>query len=140
MSQERVLLGQYTGKSKSGGNYRHIRVDGSTETIQVIDYEHHEIHGGSHYFLSGVNDLSINEVYDVQFTASTTQTFEVSLWSKPFGDYTWIKEASYCWQYDGVPKVVKKFDEKTDIYLTIDGATTSIPKVHAGFKVYIRPE
>ena len=72
MSQERVLLGQYIGKSKSGGNYRHIRVDGSTETIQVIDYEHHEIHGGSHYFLSGVNDLSINEVYDVQFTTPDT--------------------------------------------------------------------
>ena len=56
MSGEKILLGQYTGKSKSGGNFRHIRIDASTETLQTIDYEHHEIHGGSTFRAQAFND------------------------------------------------------------------------------------
>ena len=41
-----------------------LRVDSGTHTLQTIDYEHHEIHGGSHYFVVGVQDLAINQVLD----------------------------------------------------------------------------
>lgn len=47
-------------------------VDNSTHSLQIIDYEHHEIHSGSHYFVVGVQDLSINNVLD--FTLQTPDT------------------------------------------------------------------
>ena len=31
------------------GKVRYIQLDTTTNTIQMIDYEHHEIHAGSHY-------------------------------------------------------------------------------------------
>ena len=30
--------------------FRVPRIDPSTNSLQVIDYEHHEVHAGSHYF------------------------------------------------------------------------------------------
>lgn len=52
---------------------RPIRVDSSTHTMQTIEYEHHEIHSGSHYFVDGVVDLAVNHVLDFtwQMEAST---------------------------------------------------------------------
>jgi hypothetical protein len=41
-----------------------LRIDASTHTLQTIDYEHHEIHGGSHFFVAGYADLAINDVLD----------------------------------------------------------------------------
>jgi len=41
-----------------------LRADASTHSIQTIMYEHHEIHAGSHYFVDGYADLSINQVLD----------------------------------------------------------------------------
>ena len=106
MSAERILMGQYTGKSKSGGNYRHVRIDGSTETLQMIEYEHHEIHSGSHFFVHGVVDLSINEVYDIRITTQNTS-----------------KEAHFLYHI--------LTDSKTDIYMyegvQIAAAGTNIP-------------
>jgi hypothetical protein len=34
------------------------RLDAATHTIQVIDYEHHEIHAGSHFFYTDKNTLA----------------------------------------------------------------------------------
>ena len=45
---------------------RTASLDDSTDSLQVINYEHHEIHGGSHYFVVNYEDLSINNV--LQFT------------------------------------------------------------------------
>jgi len=33
-------------------------VDASTESLQTIEYEHHEIHSGSHYYIEGYTTLS----------------------------------------------------------------------------------
>jgi len=52
--------------------YQAPRIDVSTHTLQVIPYEHHEIHSGSHYFVSGVQDLSINQVLDFTWTMPNT--------------------------------------------------------------------
>jgi len=53
-------------------------VDASTETLQTIEYEHHEIHAGSHYFVSGYVDLSINHV--LQFTWQMPNTAKWIHW------------------------------------------------------------
>ena len=37
-------------QSYTGSGFAYPRLDGSTETMQSISYEHHEIHAGSHYF------------------------------------------------------------------------------------------
>jgi hypothetical protein len=49
-----------------------VSVDDSTESLQVIQYEHHEIHSGSHYHCDSFVDLSINNVYDLQITTPDT--------------------------------------------------------------------
>lgn len=56
----------------NGTNWHELRIDTSTRTAQTIEYEHHEIHGGSHYFVVGYLDLAINHVLDMQFTMPNT--------------------------------------------------------------------
>lgn len=46
---------------------RVARLDASTHVLKFIDYVHSEIHGGSHYYIEGVQDLSLNNVFDMQF-------------------------------------------------------------------------
>ena len=38
----------------NGTSFHHPRIDSSTRAINTIDYTHHEIHAGNHFFLSGV--------------------------------------------------------------------------------------
>jgi len=38
--------------------------DGVTSAINTIGYEHHEIHSGSHFFVTGYQDLAANDVLD----------------------------------------------------------------------------
>ena len=44
------------------------RVDASTHATTTIEYEHHEVHGGSHYFINGVVTLTVDDVYDIRIT------------------------------------------------------------------------
>lgn len=46
--------------------------DGATSAVQTIEYEHHEIHGGSHFFVVGYQDLSINQVLDFTWLMPNT--------------------------------------------------------------------
>jgi hypothetical protein len=39
-------------------------VDDSTETLQTIEYEHHEIHSGSHYYICGYDSFTNGQVVD----------------------------------------------------------------------------
>lgn len=41
-----------------------VRMDASTHALEAIEHEHHKIHSGSHFFVIGYQDLSINEVLD----------------------------------------------------------------------------
>lgn len=52
-----------------------LKLDPSTQSIQIIDYEHHEIHSGSHYFVVGVQDLSVNQVLDFTWLMPNTTTW-----------------------------------------------------------------
>ena len=56
----------------TGADNRKLTVDSATHALNMIDYEHHEIHAGSHYFVAGVQDLSINEVLDLTFQMPNT--------------------------------------------------------------------
>jgi hypothetical protein len=47
-------------------------IDNSTHSIQTIEYEHHEIHAGSHYAIDSYIDLSLNNVIDLQVTTPDT--------------------------------------------------------------------
>ena len=40
------------------GSVKGLRVDGSTHSLQVVDYEHHEIHSGSHYFWEDAEEIA----------------------------------------------------------------------------------
>jgi len=49
-----------------------IGIDDSTASIQTIDYEHHEIHGGSHYFVVSYADLTNGQVLDFTWQMPNT--------------------------------------------------------------------
>lgn len=51
---------------------RPIGIDASTNAIETITYEHHEVHDGRHFFIHDVNDDAINHVMDIQFTTPDT--------------------------------------------------------------------
>ena len=59
-------------KAYTGTNWRNVRSDSSTRSLQVIDYAHHEIHGGSSYEHSENYDISANNVRDIQITTPNT--------------------------------------------------------------------
>ena len=48
-------------------------VDDSTETLQVIDYEHHEIHSGSHFFICDYEE-SLASSDTIEFVITTPDT------------------------------------------------------------------
>lgn len=63
------ILGRYGSGNRE---FDEIRIDASTNSIQIIDYAHHEIHSGSAYFIDSSTDLAINGVLDLQFTTPDT--------------------------------------------------------------------
>jgi hypothetical protein len=65
-----------------------LKVDPSTQSLQVIDYDHHEIHAGSHYFVHGYQDLSINNVLDMTFVTPNTTKWIHWTWSIDTEDET----------------------------------------------------
>jgi len=60
------------------GNSSH---DASTGAIMTVDYEHHEVHSGDHYFVRGYQDLSINEVLDFTWLMPDTTKWIHWTWS-----------------------------------------------------------
>ncbi len=52
-------------------------IDASTETLQGIDYEHHEIHAGSHYFIA---DYALNQASGAVINL-TVQTPDTAAWA-----------------------------------------------------------
>jgi len=60
------------GWRSSDSTSQPLRLDKATNSIQTIDYQHHEIHGGSNFIIADVQDLAVNNVYDMQFTTPNT--------------------------------------------------------------------
>lgn len=61
----------------SGVNYESGKsgIDASTEVLESIIYEHHEIHSGSNYEIQEVVDLAINNVRDIRITTPNTTEY-----------------------------------------------------------------
>ena len=52
---------KYTLQGKHGDVSDELRMDASTHSIQTIDYSHHEIHSGSHFYVQGYLTLALDE-------------------------------------------------------------------------------
>lgn len=59
----------------TGTTFQYPRIDSATFSLQTVDYEHHEIHSGSHFYIEDVSDIAINNVFDVQWTTPNTTTW-----------------------------------------------------------------
>ena len=78
------------------GEYDTFAQDASTEAATTIEYEHHEIHAGSHYFVQCYYDLAEDNVLDF-----TWQIPDSAKWIH----WTWEidTEAEFLWQvYENV--------------------------------------
>lgn len=86
---------------------RIARLDASTHAIEVIDYPHHEIHSGSHFFIKLFEDLTNAEVYKMVFVTPNTGE-----WGHLFFDYWHEKELEFtitegiATEADGTPVTV----------------------------------
>ncbi len=56
----------------TSAGWRRARGDKSTDSLQTIDYAHHEIHAGSHYYVSGHSALDATDT--VEFIVVTPDT------------------------------------------------------------------
>lgn len=55
-------------------------VDDITETLQIIDYAHHEIHSGSHYYIEGMLTMTLNQVLYIKLVTPDTTKWAHFLW------------------------------------------------------------
>jgi hypothetical protein len=63
------------------GETDEVRIDASTNSLQTVEYEHHEIHSGSHYFVQSYADLAINHVLQFTWQMPDTTTWTHWKWS-----------------------------------------------------------
>lgn len=63
-----------------GSNWQAARLDASTWTLQIIDYAHHEIHSGSHYYLEGHATLGDGGILRVKLVTPSTAKWGHFLW------------------------------------------------------------
>ena len=67
-------IGFLTAKYGSGsGEFDHARIDRSTNSLQVIDYPHHEIHAGSSFHVSDVQNVDTTTQKWMITTPNTTK-------------------------------------------------------------------
>ena len=65
------------------GEVDEVRIDASTNTLQVMEYEHTEIHANNHYFIEGITTLGSAAVLD--FCATTADSTK---WAHLVFNYT----------------------------------------------------
>ena len=58
-----------------------IRMDASTFSLQTLSYEHHEIHGGSHYYIEGHVSLDDAGVFYAKLMTPDTTKWSHFVWS-----------------------------------------------------------
>lgn len=59
---------------------RSPKTDSATTAQMIVDYAHHEVHSGSHFFVKGYQDLAINNVLDFTFTTPDSAKWIHWLW------------------------------------------------------------
>ena len=71
MSLWKTLVGRW---GSGTGEVDDVRIDASTNSLQTISYEHHEVHAGSHYTCVDNATLNAAEVLDTLiYTPNTTK-------------------------------------------------------------------
>jgi hypothetical protein len=68
------------GFRSSDSTYQPLRLDKATNSIQTIEYEHHEIHAGSHFFVVGYQDLTNSQVLDFTWLMPNTTKWTHWVW------------------------------------------------------------
>jgi hypothetical protein len=58
-----------------------VKVDSSTSSLQTVDYAHHEIHSGSHYYNALHVDVPADDVLDIRATMPNTTKWLHWLWT-----------------------------------------------------------
>lgn len=59
----------------NGTNWHPARIDTITRSLQTIDYAHHEIHSGSHYYIQGYLELDNTDTFYVKLVTPDTTTW-----------------------------------------------------------------
>jgi hypothetical protein len=84
MSLWKALTGTYDGT-----NFDEVRIDAGSNSLQVIDYEHHHVHSGNHYFLESYAVLG-EEVFDF-----CIQTADTASWAHVVFKFWSAKELTF---------------------------------------------
>jgi hypothetical protein len=63
------LVGRWGSGS---GETDDVRIDGATNSLNTVDYSHHEIHSGNHYFIAGFQE--VGEDVSIDFGITTPDT------------------------------------------------------------------
>jgi len=63
------------------GEVDEVRIDASTNSLQIVDYAHHEIHGGSHYYVKSYDELGSTDTVEFVITIPNTTTWAHLLFS-----------------------------------------------------------
>ena len=83
----------------NGTSFRELNIDASTRAQTIIEYEHHEIHGGSTYSIVDIDDIAISSVIDLQLFVANTKK-----WPHFFFSFGTEKEVEW-YLYRGVTAV-----------------------------------
>ena len=86
-------------------NGRYGKMDNSTGAFETIDYAHHEIHSGDHYFATGYQDLPINKVLDFTFETSDTTKWKHFIWKIQ-------TESEFLWAIYESPRVITELIDR----------------------------
>ena len=98
-----------TGRWGSGdGETDQVRIDGVTNSLQVLDHTHHEIHSGEHYYIQGYLELASAATHYVKLVTPNTAKWAHFIFE--------IKSTGICTSY---------FDEAATGGMT--GGTSVIP-------------
>ena len=81
-----------TGRWGTGaGEVDDVRIDASTNTLQSIEYEHHEIHSGSHYFVCSYVDLTAGQVLDFTWLMPDSAVWTHWVWDiDSEAEFNWL--------------------------------------------------
>ena len=64
----------------NGTNWQPVRTDASTRSLQTMSYDHHEIHGGSHFYVEGYATLGVAGTLYVKLETPDTTKWSHFLW------------------------------------------------------------
>jgi len=74
MAGETLNLSQHIGGISITDGDQYARVDMTTGALEVMEYEHHEIHAGSLYSVSWEADVAGNATFGLMFSPASTST------------------------------------------------------------------